>query len=71
MEYTTNWFLSSTKPNALRWVRGIRACSENRQDRTQSLRSGLSSTEDVQISLSRTSEVGCPMKIQVKIERSS
>ena len=71
MEYSTNWFFSGTKPNTLRRVRGIRACSENRQDRTQPLRPGLSSTEDVQISLPRTPEVGCPMEIQVEIERSS
>lgn len=66
--YSTNWFLPGTKPYALGWVRGIRARSEDGQDRTQPLRSGLSSTEDIQIALSGASEVGCPMDIQVKIE---
>ena len=70
-ECSTDWFFSGTEPNTFRRVRGIRARSENRQDRTQPLRSGLSSTEYVQVSLSGAPEVGCPMDVQVEIERST
>jgi len=70
-EYSTNWFFSGAKPDTLRRVRGIRARSEDRQDRTQPLRSRLSSAKYVQVPLSRASEVGCSMDIQVEIERST
>lgn len=70
-ECSTNWFLSGTKPDALGRVRGIRARPEDREDRTQSLGPWLGSTENIQISLPRTPEVGCPVDIQVKVKRPS
>lgn len=55
----------------MRGVRGDRSGAQNRENSPKSLCSRLGSTEDVEVSISRSSKVGRAVYVEVEIERTA